>query len=332
MQESAPDREQIARLAYFYWEQRGCIHGCHEEDWYRAESDLRRSRNAVSQTSDQPRADTALSRTVIGVFHSLKDAQRAFDDLTAEGFSHDEISLIANKAGTTEWTEAAAQGPSEPESIDQGRGIRIADDAGIGAAVGGIGGLLLSVAGLAIPGIGPVLAAGPIVAALGGAGLGAAAGGVIGALVESGVPEEKAGHYAESVRRGGTLITVRASGDRADRAAELLDRAGAVDIDDRVSDWRNRGWTWHDSNAQPLTEDELRREREYFRAAGPQGDEWQKMSAAEAKNAGNDASRSRKRGGQGNRETPVKGMAAVETAVPQLPRSEERRPASRIYG
>ena len=320
---TAMNRDEVERLAYLYWEERGCVHGCHDEDWYRAEADVR-ARAGSSPAFESPSASAAGEtpmRTVIGVFHSLDNAQRAYNDLTSEGFKSGEVSCVANKAGITEWTEPASSSPDDPEKIKEGPKTKIVDDAGIGAAVGGVGGLLLSFAGLAVPGIGPVLAAGPIVAALGGAGVGAAAGGLIGALVEGGVPEEQAEHYAEGIRRGGVLIAVRASGDRADRAAELLDRAGAVDIDDRVSDWRTRGWSRHDAAAEPLTNDELRRERDYYSAADQQADEWQSLSQASP-------------GAESNtpRESPLKGMASVETAIPRPAAASGRRSGSRIYG
>lgn len=273
------DRDEVARLAYRYWKQRGRPHGGHEEDWLRAEAELRRRRSPADE------------RTVVGVFTSMNDAQSAFEKLEAEGFSRDEISLIANKA------EAGHGAHSEATAADKGSDI--AADAGIGAAIGGVGGLLLSFAGL-IPGIGPIVAAGPIIAALGGAGIGAAAGGITGALTETGVPEDVARHYAEGVRRGDVLITVRASGARASRAAEILDHSGAVDIDGRISAWRSRGWTGFDPNAAPLSADELRREREYYAAAREQGREWARMShakggaglaTAEAENAEKDAAR-----------------------------------------
>jgi hypothetical protein len=127
---------------------------------------------------------------------------RARSTISQRRVSRDDISFIANKAGTGEWTEPAR--PDQRDMIDAGDKVsNVAGDAGIGAAIGGVGGLLLSFAGMAIPGVGPVLAAGPIVAALGGAGLGAAAGGLIGVLTESGIPEDEAGLYAEGVRRGG---------------------------------------------------------------------------------------------------------------------------------
>jgi hypothetical protein len=264
-----PNHSETADLAHRYYLERGCEPGREHEDWCRAEAELKR-RYGTSE-------NRAPDRTVVGVFHSMEQAQKAFDDLTAEGFSRDDISFIANKAGTSDWTEPAR--PERSDMIVAGDKVsNVAGDAGIGAAIGGVGGLLLSFAGMAIPGVGPILAAGPIVAALGGAGLGATAGGIIGVLTEVGVPEEDAGVYAEGVRRGGILLTVRGAGEKADRAAKILDENGAVDIDDRVSDWRTRGWTRHETDAQPLTEDEVRREREYFSAARRQGAELQALS------------------------------------------------------
>ncbi len=258
-----PDPNETSQIAYGYFEQRGYRHGSHDDDWYRAEQDLHNRRR------DRP------TRTVVGVFPSMDDAQRAYDDLVSEAFTLDEVSVIANKSGTSEWAGrmTAAGRPGDA-------GSEVAADAGIGAALGGVGGLLLGFAGLAVPGVGPVLAAGPIIAALGGAGIGAAAGGLIGALTEGGVPEEEAGVYAEGVRRGDILLTVHASGNRADRASEILDRDGAVNVDDRVSSWRSRGWARHDVSAQPMSDEELRRERSYYSAAEKQGDRWTRRSHA----------------------------------------------------
>ncbi len=317
-EEWRPDPDEVSQLAYFYYEERGYVHGLHEDDWHRAERELRRRREDQAESGMPPREDVrgsaAPERTVVGVFESTGDAQRAFDDLLREGFSHDEISLIANQSRSDEWT---ARTPAQTASADlrdtpeTDTASDVAADAGIGAAVGGVGGLLLSFAGLAIPGIGPVLAAGPIVAALGGAGVGAATGGLIGALTDRGVPEEAASHYAEGVRRGDVLVAVHASSERADRASEILNRNGAVNIDDRVSQWRTRGWTRHDPSASPLSKDEIRREREYYRAAERQGDEWAERSqttvagsgltGSEAANARDDKKRTDKSARKGVR-------------------------------
>ncbi len=111
--------------------------------------------------------------------------------------------------------------------------------AGTGAVIGGGLGVLAGAAGLFIPGLGPVLGMGPMLATiLGGAGIGALAGGLSGALANAGVPEADAGLYTEGVRRGGTLVTVVApDAAAADRAADVLDRAGAYDVNERATTW-----------------------------------------------------------------------------------------------
>src|SRR5205085_10780175 len=137
--------------------------------------------------------------------------------------------LVANKN---------AVGYDTMDSADRDKASDVVADAGIGAAIGGVGGLLLSAAGaLTIPVIGPILAAGPIAAALTGAGVGAAAGGLIGALTEAGVPEHQAKAYAESVRRGDVLVTVRSSASNNEVARNIMDRNGAAKIEDRVEIW-----------------------------------------------------------------------------------------------
>src|SRR4029079_9382938 len=119
--------------------------------------------------------------------------------------------------------------------------------------------------GLAIPGIGPIIAAGPIVSLLTGAGVGAVAGGLIGGLTDVGVSESDAEYYAEAVRRGGALVTVRADDARAERAADVMRAHGAVDIERRAEQWRERGWTGFDEQAQPYTRDQIERERDWYR-------------------------------------------------------------------
>ena len=180
-----------------------------------------------------------MAKTIVGLFGNRLQAQQLVEQLRARTIASDDISVVAPGAVA----EDTAEG-------DRASGVAIG--AGTGAALGGLGGLLVGLGALAIPGIGPVLAAGPIAAALAGAGLGAAAGGVIGALTELGIPEEDAHVYAEGVRRGATLVTVRADDEAADEIMALMARHGAVDVDQHVTRWRQAGWPGFDPAAEPL--------------------------------------------------------------------------------
>ena len=177
-----------------------------------------------------------MSKTVIGLLDNLGEAQDVVQDLVASGIERDDIGFMANeKQAAPTRTETTREGADVASGALAG--------AGTGAAIGGVAGLALALAPLAIPGIGPIVAAGPIAAALTGAGIGAVAGGLIGGLTRLGVPEEDAHYYAEGVRRGGILVTVAADDEReADRAAEILRRHGAVDIDQRATEWKKQGW------------------------------------------------------------------------------------------
>lgn len=180
-----------------------------------------------------------MAKTVIGLFDSLHDAQRVVQELVDSGFQNEDISLILRE-GDQYITE---RGDERTSGAAMG--------AGAGAAVGGMGGLLVGLSALAIPGVGPVIAAGPLATTLAGAALGAAAGGILGALTDLGVPEEEAHYYAEGVRRGGALVSVETDDYMANRAAEIMGHYGAVDLDTRVKDWRQTGWARFDPNTGP---------------------------------------------------------------------------------
>lgn len=130
-----------------------------------------------------------------------------------------------------------------------------------GGVIGGVAGLALAFTSLTVPVIGPIIAAGPIVATLTGVGVGAVAGGLIGGLTDLGVHPEHAEYYAESVRRGGALVTVRAEDDRADEVTRIMQQHGAIDINKRADTWRSGGWQGFDNTAKPYTVDDLERER-----------------------------------------------------------------------
>jgi len=187
-----------------------------------------------------------MAKTIIGYFDDLTQAERGVRALRDGGFTREDISLIANDPeGEYDKHETAAQTADAPS--DSGTLI----GAGTGAVVGGLGGLLVGLGALALPGIGPVIAAGPLAAALVGAGIGTTTGGIIGTLTDLGVAEEEAGYYAEGLRRGGVVVAVRAEEPAADRAADILRRQGAADIDQRIAEWRHRGWTGFDPRAEP---------------------------------------------------------------------------------
>jgi uncharacterized protein (TIGR02271 family) len=112
----------------------------------------------------------------------------------------------------------------------------------VGTLAGGGAGLLAGLGMLAIPGLGPVVAAGWLVSTLVGAGAGAAVGGLAGSLVGAGVDEGDANAYAEGVRRGGALVTVRTTESMVERIVDILDDDGTVDLEDRQSSWRSEGW------------------------------------------------------------------------------------------
>ena len=165
---------------------------------------------------------------IIGVFDDRREAESAIQQLVDSGISRDYISIVSRNDN---------EDTRDLKSDDDTSGA--AKGAGVGAALGGVSGLLAGLAGLAIPGIGPILAAGPIAAALGGAlggaSLGAAAGGLIGALTDMGVPEHEARHYEDAVRQGRTLLTVRTADDAAaERVASILENCGAIDIEGDV--------------------------------------------------------------------------------------------------
>lgn len=184
-----------------------------------------------------------MAKTVVGLMDTPAEAESVVRDLAQScGCERSDIGLMARGP------QSEATGATGATSEHSGSGSEMASGAlkgaGTGAAVGGVLGLVAGAASLTIPGLGPLIAAGPIAAALGGAGIGAAAGGLIGALSNLGVPEEEAHYYAEGVQRGGTLVTLHArSDDVADCAAEVMRRHGAVDIDQRAAEWKEQGWS-----------------------------------------------------------------------------------------
>ena len=177
------------------------------------------------------------SRTVARLFDNYSDAAAAVRDLEAAGFSHDDVSLIANRPEGADSTSAADTNGEGETGSATGAGT----GATLGTILGGGAGLLAGIGALAIPGLGPIVAAGWLVAALTGAGAGAAAGGLLGALTQAGLGEEHANVYAEGVRRGGNLVTVRTDESRVAEAEAIMARHNAVDTDERGSSYGGGG-------------------------------------------------------------------------------------------
>jgi uncharacterized protein (TIGR02271 family) len=188
-----------------------------------------------------------MAKTVIGLFDNRAEAHSVVQELLGEGFRRDDISVMSKKIEGQDDRQGETVAYVEEDGEEQIKDMAIG--AGTGAAIGGLAGLLLSLTSLAIPGIGPVLAAGPLAAVIAGAGIGATAGGLISGLTRLGVPEDDANYYAEGVRRGGTLISVEASDDKAERAVAIMKHHGAVEIDKRATQWRDEGWSGFDANA-----------------------------------------------------------------------------------
>ncbi len=200
-----------------------------------------------------------MAQIISALFDTAEAAHRAVRDLETAGIPNSDISLIAKD----DEGHLVADG-----HVGEDAGI----GAGIGAVAGGAGGLLTGLGLIAIPGVGPVVAAGWLIAAAAGAAagglVGGAAGGLIGALTKEGVPDEQANLYAEGLRRGGSLVTARVDNARAFDAQSILERHKSVDLAARGAAYRSEGWVAFDENAPLYSpgEIELRRERDLTRA------------------------------------------------------------------
>src|SRR5882724_9647070 len=159
---------------------------------------------------------------VFGIYPTYSAVESGVTALRTAGFRNTDISvLFPYNEGTKDF--AHEKGTKAPEGAAAG--------AGTGAVVGGALGWLAGIGSLAIPGVGPLIAAGPIVAALAGAGVGGAVGGITGALVGMGIPEYEAKRYEGRVKEGGILLSVHSdSSDWTKKAKEILKRTGAQDI------------------------------------------------------------------------------------------------------
>lgn len=184
-------------------------------------------------------------KNVVGLFDTMQDAEAVVRELHAAGVAQADISFAGRSTDDAimESNEYISEGHSEA-----------AEGAGFGATggtvVGGLTGLLVGLGALAIPGVGPVIAAGSLATALGsaalGAGIGAATGGLLGALIGAGIPEEDANVYSEGIRRGGALVMAKVDDSLVDTALDVMERHNVVDIDERGTQYRQSGWSRFD--------------------------------------------------------------------------------------
>ncbi len=158
-----------------------------------------------------------MEETVVAIFREHRAAESAVRSMKERGFGDNEISLIARDE------EGHGQGGEDISYEDQ----NLADGTTTGGALGGLAGLLAGAGALLIPGIGPIIAAGPLAGAL----TGVVTGGVAGGLIDYGIPEERGQHYESRVREGNILVAVRTDGKKTEDAAEILKENGAEEVE-----------------------------------------------------------------------------------------------------
>jgi hypothetical protein len=174
-----------------------------------------------------------MTRTMTALFDDYDSAVEAVRRLKQAGIPDAQISMVS---GSEKHRSLTRSDRDDDTVSDAGKG------AAIGGAIGGGAGLLAGLGMLAIPGLGPVVAAGWLASTLAGLAAGATTGGLIGALVDTGLSEDEAHAYAEGIRRGGTMVSVRVDDALAQRALDILDDEGTVNMDQRTTQWRKEGW------------------------------------------------------------------------------------------
>lgn len=157
-----------------------------------------------------------MEKTVLGLFRTKEDAEDAVRELRNSGYNENEISIVARREGN----EGIKGTRDEADNS-------IAGGTTTGGIIGGLAGLALGAGALTIPGLGPIIAAGPLAGLLSGT----AAGGIAGGLIDWGIPGERGRYYEAKVREGRIMAAVRTSDDRVENAAEILRRNGAEEVE-----------------------------------------------------------------------------------------------------
>lgn len=205
-----------------------------------------------------------MSKTITRFYNSHAEARAAVRQLEAAGVKHGDISILVSNADNA-YDEKTKTFPDRDLDGKDDRAEGAAAAGGVGAAVGGTAGLLTGLGLMAIPGVGPVVAAGWLVATLTGAAAGGATGGLIGALTQqANISDEEANVYAEGLRRGGALVSAKVADADAARVESLMSQS-AIQAADRAAAYRKSGWTTYTPTAKPFTRDEVIRERALYR-------------------------------------------------------------------
>ncbi|PSO16090.1 general stress protein [Bradyrhizobium sp. MOS003] len=202
-----------------------------------------------------------MTTTISRLYDTYADAESAVTRLESAGVPHSDISIVANNSDNW-YGSSSGKVDRDRDGVDD-RAEGAGTGAGIGAGLGGAAGLLAGLGLLAIPGLGPVVAAGWLAATAVGAAAGAATGGIVGALTEAGVSKEDASRYAEGVRRGGTLVTARVPDQDRSRLDALLHER-AVNLQERSAAWQKSGWNDFDAASPPLSPEDIGRERQLY--------------------------------------------------------------------
>jgi len=197
-----------------------------------------------------------MTKVISKLYPTYERATQAVRDLETAGVPYKDISIVANNADSWYSDKRVDRDRDGVDDRAEGAGT----GAGIGAGIGGAAGLLAGLGLLAIPGVGPVVAAGWLVATAAGAAAGGLTGGIVGALTQAGVSDDDAQVYAEGLRRGGTLVTARVNDADASRLEAILDRSSLRTTDMRSS-YDKSGWKGFDPKAKPYSADEVRQYR-----------------------------------------------------------------------
>jgi len=200
----------------------------------------------------------ATLETIVAVYDHFDAANKAVQDLTNDGFARDDIGFAVNNSQRKgEYSNLEAH-------VDKYEDVTGPEGGVFGGIVGGIAGAAVVLTTIVIPGLGPILAAGPLAALLGGATgaviggtAGALSGGVAASFIHLGISDDEADHYAEAIRRGNAVVTVTAKDDnQAALITDILRRYQPINLKRKADEWRQKGWQGFDPNAEPIKKNE----------------------------------------------------------------------------